>query len=392
MRILFTFAGGAGHFIPLSPLARAMEARGHVVAVSGQPMLLPIVEREGFTAFATGGNTFHGDSKRMPLLKLNMQREYRVVRKSYAGRIARSRASTINELCTKWKPDLLVCDEMDFGCMIAAERLSIPYATVLVIATGALTPRQLIAESLNELRAEHGLAADPDLLMLSRYLVLSPFPPSLRDPAFPLPSTALSFCPAVLTNHASRHRPEWLARLPYASTIYLTLGTVFNVESGDLFNRLLTGLKTLPINVVVTVGPQIDPQEIGRQPQNVHIEKFIDQWSLLPHCDLVVSHAGSGTVLGALAHGLPMVLVPMGADQPLNAKRCEELKVAQVLDPIESTPEVIREAVSAVRTDLSYRQAAEHIRTEIAALPNQNCAVSLLERLATTKIPVVFTD
>ncbi len=392
MRILFTFAGGAGHFIPLSPLARAMEARGHVVAVSGQPMLLPIVEREGFTAFATGGNTFYDDSKRMPLLKLNMQREYQAVRKGYAGRIARSRASAINELCTTWKPDLLVCDEMDFGCMITAERLSTPYAAVLVIATGALTPRQLIAESLNEVRAEQGLPADPDLLMLSRYLVLSPFPPSLRDPAFPLPSKALSFCPAVLADHASRHRPEWLARLPYASTIYLTLGTVFNVESGDLFSRLLTGLKTLPINVVVTVGPQIDPQEIGRQPANVRIEKYIDQWSLLPHCDLVVSHAGSGTVLGALAHGLPMVLVPMGADQPLNAKRCEELKVAQVLDPIESTPEVIREAVSAVLTDLSYRQAAEHIRTEIAALPNQNCAVSLLERLATTKIPVVFTD
>ena len=105
------------------------------------------------------------------------------------------------------------------------------------------------------------------------------------------------------------------------------------MESGDLFQRVLAGLRDLPIDLIVTVGRDLDPVDLGTQPANVHVERFMPQAALLPHCDLVVSHAGSGSVLGALAHGLPMVLLPIGADQPLNAARCQALGVADVLDP-----------------------------------------------------------
>ena len=107
-------------------------------------------------------------------------------------------------------------------------------------------------------------------------------------------------------------------------TVYFTLGTVYNMESGDLFQRVMAGLRDLAADVIVTVGRDLDPDELGPQPPNVHIERFVPQAELLPHCDLVVSHAGSGSVLGALAHGLPMVLIPIGADQPLNAARCRD--------------------------------------------------------------------
>jgi UDP:flavonoid glycosyltransferase YjiC (YdhE family) len=256
MRILFTFAGGIGHFLPLVPLASAIEARGHKVAFGAQSALLPTVKRAGFQSFETGGATFHDDSKRLPLLNLDMDREYRVVRDTYAGRLARARAAAIIERAIEWKPDLLVCDEMDFGCIVAAERLSIPHATMLVIAAGSLARRDLIAEPLHALRAGHGLPPDPRLAMLSRYLVLSPFPPSFRDPAFPLPETAHSFRPAAPDGAGSRTPLEWFGRLPQRPTIYLTLGTVFNVESGDLFQRVLQGIRMLPVNVIVTVGPQ----------------------------------------------------------------------------------------------------------------------------------------
>jgi hypothetical protein len=88
-------------------------------------------------------------------------------------------------LCAEWQPDLLVRDEIDFGCVVIAERLGLPYATVLVIAAGSFVWHSLVTEPLNQLRAEHGLPPDPNLAMLSRYLVLSPCPPNYRDPAFP---------------------------------------------------------------------------------------------------------------------------------------------------------------------------------------------------------------
>lgn len=73
-----------------------------------------------------------------------------------------------------WQPDLIVCDEIDFGSMVAAERLGLPYATVLVTAAGSFVRHELVAEPLNALRLEHGLPPDPELAMLSRYLILSP--------------------------------------------------------------------------------------------------------------------------------------------------------------------------------------------------------------------------
>lgn len=82
---------------------------------------------------------------------------------------------------------------MDFGSAIAAEVLGLPCATVLVMAAGVYPPYDVVRDPLNEIRAEHGLAADPELAMLTRDLVLSPFPPSFRSPDAPLPATAFSF-------------------------------------------------------------------------------------------------------------------------------------------------------------------------------------------------------
>jgi UDP:flavonoid glycosyltransferase YjiC (YdhE family) len=294
-------------------------------------------------------------------------------------------------LCAAWQPDLLVCDEIDFGAVVAAERFGLPHATVLVIAAGSFVRKEVIGEPLNELRAEHGLSPDPDLTMLSRFLVLSPFPPSYRDPAFPLPATAHAIRPLTLAAAQDDAVPPWMVHLNGAPTVYFTLGTVFNLESGDLFERVLAGLRDLSINIIATVGREIDPAEFGQQSANIQIARYIPQSLVLPHCAAVVSHGGSGSVIGALAHGLPMVLIPMGADQPYNAARCAELGVARILDAVEATPEAVREAVSTVLADPTYRHNAERLRHEIAALPGPAHAVMLLERLAAERRPLVST-
>jgi MGT family glycosyltransferase len=164
--------------------------------------------------------------------------------------------------------------------------------------------------------------------------------------------------------------------------VYFTLGSVFNMESGDLFTRVLQGLHDLPIDVVATVGAEIDPATFGPQPPNVRIARYIPQSSVLPACSAVVSHGGSGTVLGALAYGIPSVLLPMGADQPFNAARCEALGVARVLDASSCTPGDVRDAVAAVLAEPTYLERARRLRDETRALPGANYSVALLERLA----------
>ncbi len=381
MRFLFTFTGGSGHFEPLVPIARAAAAAGHAVAFAGQAVMVPAVEAAGFAAFATGGATFSSAPGRMPLLKVDMEREERDLREGFAGRVAPERAQAVLDLCAAWHPDLLVCDEVDFGPMVTAERLGLPHATVQVIAAGSLVRPDVVAAPLNALRAAHSLPPDPDLAMPYRHLFLSPFPPSYRDPAFPLPPGACVLRPAVARAETAPPVRPWTPALPDAPAVYFTLGTVFNVESGDLFERALAGLRELPLNVIVTVGRELDPALFGPQPAHIRIVRYIPQAALLPHCAAVVSHGGSGSVMGALAHGLPMVLLPMGADQPLNASRCAALGVARVLDVLGATPADVRDAVAAVLADPRHRRAAERLRDEIAGLPGPEKALPLLERL-----------
>jgi len=119
------------------------------------------------------------------------------------------------------------------------------------------------------------------------------------------------------------------------------------------------------------------------------VERYLPQSLVLPHCSAVVSHGGSGSVIGALAYGLPMVVIPMGADQPLNAGRCEALGVARVLDAIAATPKTVGQAVSAVLSEPGYRSAAERIRDEISTLPGPAHALTLLERLVADGRPVL---
>lgn len=375
MRLLCSFVGGEGHLRPLLGLGRAAAAAGHEVHVTGAEALGPTVRRAGLAFTGSGPDV---TPYRGPLQPVDMAHEEQVVREAFAGRFARARAAAVFELCQRWRPDVLVCDEMDFGATVAAQRLSIPHATVVVIAAGGFTRADLIAEPLDRLRSEYGLPSDPDLATLNHYLVLAPVPPSYRDPAYPLPVTAHHYRPTPAPGAA---RSAVVERLGGAPTVYVTLGTIVNTESGDLFTRILTGLRDLPGEVVLTVGHAVDPADLGPQPGNVHVERYIDQAELLPYCTAVINHAGSGSVLGALDHGLPLVCIPIGADQPLNAARCTALGVAVTLDAVTLTPADVEAAAVAVLIGSAHRDAAHRLSREIHALPDTTSAVTLLEQL-----------
>lgn len=380
VRLLCSFVGGEGHLQPLLPVARAVRAAGHTVAVAGAPAMASAIEAAGLPAIAVGPDV-GGTRRRIPLRPLDAAREDAVLRDGYAGWMARERAAALLPVSARWRPDVVMHDEVDFGSAVAAERLGLPHATVLVMAAGSFVRPTVVAGPLHDLRATHGLPPDPELAMLHRDLVLSPFPPGFRDPASPLPRTAHSYRPWQDPTAPSGPSPPWASR-PAVPTVYLTLGTVFNTESGDLFTRVVDGLRELPIQLVVTVGRCIDPTELGPQPAHVHVARYIPQSMVLPHCDLVVSHGGSGTVASALAHGLPLVCIPLGADQTHNAARCHELGLGRILDPVTVTSSAARQAVADVLADPRARQAAERLRAEWAALPGPTHAVAMLERLA----------
>lgn len=103
------------------------------------------------------------------------------------------------------------------------------------------------------------------------------------------------------------------------------------------------------------------------------------QSDVLPGVDVVVSHGGSGSLVAALAHGLPSVLLPLGADQPHNAVRAAELGLASSLDAADATPEAIAEQVETVLRDDAMRARCAAVADDVRALPDVTAAVAALE-------------
>ncbi len=161
--------------------------------------------------------------------------------------------------------------------------------------------------------------------------------------------------------------PPFVTNTDERPLVYLTLGTVFSDPA--VFRAATEGIASLPVRLLVTVGPSGDPVALGATPSNVLVERYVPQTSLLAHCSVVVSHAGSGTFLGALAEGKPQVCVPQGADQFLNAEDGARVGAAVALMPGSVTPAAVRDAVAEVLGAPSYAEAAQQLATEIADMP-----------------------
>ena len=105
-------------------------------------------------------------------------------------------------------------------------------------------------------------------------------------------------------------------------------------------------------------------------PANARVERWIPQSRLLPRCAAFVSHGGSGALFGALRAGIPILALPQGADQFMNAERIVEGGIGRRLMPDELAPDTVRDAVRALIDDPGYAAAIAVHRDSIAAMPS----------------------
>jgi Erythromycin biosynthesis protein CIII-like, C-terminal domain len=289
---------------------------------------------------------------------------------------------SIVALAATWPPDLVVRETSEYGGCLAAELLGVPHAAVGINAVGEFVPRQQVAAALDARRAEHGLPPDPAAAMRDRYLTLRPFPPGFRDPALRVARPSPTTCAACSGTRPGRRRHRrGSPRCPtdrsstsgWAPPSTSPPGSSARSSRGYAMSRSPSSSPWAATRIRPDYGPQ---------PENVHIERYIPLSLLLPHCALAVTAGGSGSLVAALANGLPVVVVPVAADKPANAARCAALGLGRVVPPADLTPETVRQAVLSVLGDPAYRAAAQRMRAEIAALPGPKHAVALLEQLA----------
>ena len=393
MRILCTCLPGHGHFNPMLALAQGLTRAGHEVAFSTAADFCPHIEKTGFAAFPSGlplARQMAEARERYPEQDalVAMERFEQFVPRMLAGVAAPARAADLVPLVHEWKPDLLVHDETEFAGPIAAAVGGVPWADQSV---GIMRPRamaRLAGETLQPLAQQYGVDVGPDG-GLYRYLYIDVAPPSLQSPEIAEIDVGHPVQNATMDPGAEGESlPAWVKELPPdRPVVYVSLGTVFNARARDVFAAVLDGLRAEPITAILTIGTDNDPADFGPQPEHIHVERFIPQSLLLPSCDAVVNQGGTA-ILPILAHGLPLLILPQGANQFHNAAACVAAGVGRRLLPGEVTPDAVREAVSALLYDPALRAAARGIQAELAAMPGPERGVELLEQLATERRPV----
>jgi UDP:flavonoid glycosyltransferase YjiC (YdhE family) len=131
--------------------------------------------------------------------------------------------------------------------------------------------------------------------------------------------------------------------------------------------------------VLLTIGPDHERSELGDLPSNVRVETVVPHSVVLQKSQLVVSHAGHGTVMKALWYGVPMLLVPWGRDQPGVAARAEALGVATVVPRESADAESIATAARQVLSSPAVVAAARHHAVRLQATNPQSTAADIIQ-------------
>src|SRR4051812_46657381 len=372
MRVLFTTTSGHGHFQPMFPLARAFAHAGHEVRWAAAEETCVTLREKGFDAAPAGLFEVVPSALRDPPPEIAALPPHERPDHLFAIVFGPLRAgpmlADLMPIVASWQPHLLVCEQGELAGPIAAARHGVPNVTH---AFGRLLPRvrpSPARESMADPWRAHGLEPRPYAGTYD-HLYVDISPPSLQA------AETAHLGSVQLVRPADSITPDAAAE----PLVYVTLGTVFNDDLA-LFRLAVEAARALGVRVVVTLGPGNDPAALAPQPSHVTVEQFIPQSELLPACATVVSHAGSGTFLGALAAGVPQVLLPQAADQFLNAQAGQEGGVAIAVPRAEVSVTRVREALERVVGDSAFRRAAERVRAEISAMPAPEAVAAELER------------
>jgi UDP:flavonoid glycosyltransferase YjiC (YdhE family) len=381
-RMLFTCRPLAGHYDPLVPLALAAKAAGHDVAFATGDPCVDRAREAGFEAFRAGpGEEFRAEwAPRFPGfagLVGDEQRKF-FLTEIFANLELVPRAEDLERVVDAWKPAIVVHEVAELAAPLVAAARRIPYVDVSYMA---LIPFALL-HAAGEAAAPHwrarGLEPDP-FAGLFRHLYVDTCPPSLQNPEIERLAAVQALRPAA-AERSTDEPPAWLDRLGGVPIVYVTMGTIWNRDL-DLFRRVIEAMRDEAVALVVTVGRQNDPAALGPQPDNVVVHRYVPQAVVLERCDAVIAHGGAGTTLGALSFGVPLLVIPQGADQYSNADRVVAAGAGRQLRRDEVTVPAIRQAVRSLLDEPEYRRVAERIAAEIRAMPTAEHAIERIEAL-----------
>jgi MGT family glycosyltransferase len=367
-------------------LGRLLTARGHAVRV-----LAPAPHRTRVEAAGCEWRPFPTELEFDPTKGRALEDQFDfIISTQFGSRLPRALLVETERAAT----DVLIVDYMLESSLVVAEATSIPTAALVHTPSsfhsrtvGTPAQRTWTYERINGQRAKYGLDPLPvDLDMPIAHasmqqvaLALAAIPAEFDE--WETPHANVRHVGPLFEEDPAQRRwdPPWtdddrpLAVVSF-STQYM--------HHEHALEKVADALTELGCRVLVTTGFELDPSEI-HVPASVEVRRYIPHGAVLPDTALVVTHAGLGTIMAALTHGVPLVCMPLGRDQHGNADRVETIGAGRSI-PADATVRTIREAARAVLHSSTAKATATEMARAIAGYGAGTHAIQELEYLADT--------
>ena len=323
MRVLISSCKAVSHFRPLLPFAQGLRARGHEVRIAALSDLSEEIARHGFDHVILDAPT---DAARADLAERASSVPWERAGKFYMaelfmGILPRAALPGLIEVCNDWRPDLVLRETTEFSGLIAAEKAGIRHIRIEIVnGESEESIATNYAREIDALRALVSLPPD-GAACLRTEASFSAHPQLLDDTARVNSRAPFRFTVETPPKTDEPASPDWAPK-DGRPLIYMTFGTIAADDSRakHIYRVAVEALADLPVHALLTTGADAPSDLLDEVPPNVVVRRFVPQADVLPHVRLLVCHGGSGTVLGGLAAGVPMVIAPLFADQPDNAR------------------------------------------------------------------------
>jgi UDP:flavonoid glycosyltransferase YjiC (YdhE family) len=374
-RFLFVTWDGGGNTAPTYPLVRRLAARGHAVTVLGQAAQGPAARELGaqFVPLPvpdwTPGKAAEDEMDLLGSLVFGPA----------AG-------EAVLDHLERHATDVVVVDCMLSSSLAAAERSAISSAAIVHILYQPFVGDGFMGRMwgpmlpmINQTRKHLGLPpAESSAGLLDPMNVVLVTCPQEFDVPMPVLPKNVRYVGVVFEN-APRLSSDMESRKEDKQPRVLVAFSTTLQHQENTLRRVSAALSTLPVEATITVGQAVDPDIIDPAP-NVAIQRYVPHASLLPDCALVVTHAGMGTVMASLAHGVPLLCMPMGREQHDNAARVAACGAGTVL-AADAGVEEIRNAIQQMIATTDYQVGAKRMAATIARQNGRDTAVNELDAL-----------
>ncbi|OAS17714.1 macrolide family glycosyltransferase [Paenibacillus oryzisoli] len=381
--VLFLNGPASGHVYPTLGVVQELIAEGEqVVYVSGEEFR-DMIERIGAT-FVSYENFLHQDdpfrtNKHYLSLVIKILSSYDTI------------LPCITQLAEQYSFDYIIHDSM-YGCgNVAADWLGIP--NIATCTSFVLAERLLNDNSGNRTKLKDNLLLMKEFSTLSKR-IWSTYPIRQKvnineiffnegklnlvftseyfQPQSETLESHYQFVGSILTD---RHEPPLsLKRKNQQKLIYISMGTMFN-NVHSFYQMCFEAFASLDIHVVLSVGKRIDMKDLLNIPDNFTVLPFVSQLQVLKEADLFITHGGMNSVNESLYYGVPLLVIPLAADQPIVASRIADLGAGKQLDKDALTTDLLHESVKELLHKETYRKVSSKIGESLRAAGGQKKAL-----------------